>query len=199
MQPCADRRVDPVRADEDVRVERDRAPARALKQLGAHALAGLLEARQRQAAAHRAGSEAVAHRAEQHALQLAAVNRVLRPAVARRAAARLAVDAIAETVVVDELGGGDRACLERLAQSELGQLADGVRKQVDAGADRVDAARGLDDRDVDPGVVQAERGRQTADPASGDEDVHAQRGAPKPAAGNCSSTIISGRPPPWIA
>ena len=28
-----------------------------------------------------------------------------------------------------------------------------------------------------PGVVQAERGREAADPAAGDEDPHGQRGA----------------------
>ena len=49
-----------------------------------------------------------------------------------------------------------------------------------------------------PACVQAERGRKAADPAAGDEHAH-QRCAPNPVAGNCSCTIISGRPCERIA
>ena len=60
-------------------------------------------------------------------------------------------------------------------------------------------ARGLDDLDLDARRVQAERGREAADPAAGDEHAH-QRCAPsKPAAGNSSCTIMSGRPCERIA
>ena len=199
MQLSAHRGVDPVRADEDVGFDRLQAAGGAVTQLGAYAAAGLLEARERPPAAHGARSESLLHGVEQHALQLAAVDRVLRPAVPGATAARLAADAVAEAVVVGELRGRHRDGLERLGEAELGQLADRVGEEVDAGADRLDAARGFDDRDIDARVVQADGGRQPADAAPGDQDPHGQRGAPKPAAGNCSSTIISARPPALIA
>ena len=79
--------------------------------------------------------------------------------------------------MVDELARRDTGGLEHAAEAQLGQLPDRVREQVDAGANGVDAPRGLDELDLDPRVVQAQGGRQTADPAARYEQHRTGKGA----------------------
>ena len=198
MQLRADRGVDPVGADEQVGLDRAQLAGRPLADLGHDATGMLLEALEREAARDDVRAQALLHGAQQQHLQLAAMDRDLRPAVAGGAPARLAVDAAAEAVVVDELLRRDAGGLDLLAEPELGELADGVRQQVDAGAVSLDAAGRLDDLDLEACLVQAERGGEAADPTARDEHPH-ERYAPNPAAGNCSWTIITGRPPALIA
>jgi hypothetical protein len=59
-------------------------------------------------------------------------------APSRSAAARLAPDEVAVPVEVGLFGRCDSCCLEFRAQAELGELADRVRQQVDADAERLE-------------------------------------------------------------
>ena len=62
---------------------------------------------------------------------------------------------------------------QRLTQTEFGQLADRMRRQVHAHADLADLGRGFENLHLaQAGRMQAECGRQPADAATGDQDAH---------------------------
>src|SRR5918996_1285191 len=83
------------------------------------------------------------------ALQLAAMDRELRPGVARVQATRLGPDALAEPVAVDELLGPDAGHVQAFQQTQLGKLLDGVGQEVDADAELANAVGLLEDLDLD--------------------------------------------------
>ena len=104
-------------------------------------------------------------------LQLTAMDRDLRPLVARLAAARLAPDRLAEAVEVRERRRRDALALDAVREAELGELAHRVRQQVDADAEGAQLA----DAVVDPDValadrVKAQRCGETADAGADDDD-----------------------------
>ena len=104
--------------------------------------------------------------------QSTAMDRVLRPAVAGGEAARFAPDALPVLGVKRELGGRDRLAGELIAQTQLDQLAHGVRLDVDADADRTQLRHGLVDARLDARGVQGERGSQSADAAAHHDHPH---------------------------
>jgi hypothetical protein len=109
---------------------------------------------------------------EQEQVQLAAVDRVLRPSVAGRQLARLGPDRLAALAEVGQLGGLDADPLEPRGQPERGQDADRVRQDVDPDPERPHVRDRLEDERLDAGPLEAERGRQPADPTAGDQDPH---------------------------
>lgn len=85
------------------------------------------------------------HGGEEHVVQIGAMDRELRPVVAGEAAARLLVDELAMTAVEGELARLDGARGQRILQAKFGQLAHGVRQQVDADSQRQDRRHRLED------------------------------------------------------
>jgi hypothetical protein len=79
-------------------------------------------------------ADARAERVEQHGLQHTAVDRDLRPAVARGESAWLAPDRLATLRVVRKGFAAHARGIDRGREFELGQLANRVRQQVDADA-----------------------------------------------------------------
>jgi len=136
-----------------------------------HRVRALLERGERGARADDV-AEAGGHGLVQHHLQVAAVDRVLRPVVTERPPARLAPDAAPVPVEVHHLAGRDGGRRERVAEAELGQLAHGVRHQVDPHAERPERGRGVDHDRLDPGGVQRERRREPADTRPRDDHLH---------------------------
>ena len=132
-----------------------------------------------------AGAGAGAKRVQQDHLQIAAMDRELRMVVARRAPQRLLIDQLAEAVEERGVRGLDRGQLQRVFEAERGKLLDGMRKQIDADADRPDLGGGLEDAAGNFGLVQREPKRQSADPGADDDDlVHGfSRHAPQTASG----------------
>ncbi len=127
---------------------------------------------------HGVAAEALPHRVEHHPVQVGAMDRKLRPVVAGEAAARLLVDELAVTAVEGELARLDGLCGERVLQAEFGELAHGMRQQVDADAERQHVGRGLEHARRDAGLVQAERQRQPADAATDDQDIRVAHSGP---------------------
>ena len=111
-------------------------------------------------------------RREQDLVQLAPRNRNLRPAIAGGAAARLGPDQLAVLVVEGELLGEDAGRGELVAETERGQLADGVGLQVDAVAERAQHRHRVIDAAGDADLMQAQRLRQPGNSAADDDDVH---------------------------
>ncbi|MCY1226542.1 hypothetical protein D9M72_387770 [compost metagenome] len=117
-------------------------------------------------------TQPLGHGAMQQHLELAAMDRELRPVVARRQPARFMPDALAQLVVVGERRGLDRDPGQRVAQAELGQDAYRVRQQVDAHAEGAQRFAGFPDFGVDAVAVAQQCQRQPADAAAGDCDLH---------------------------
>ena len=112
------------------------------------------------------------HRIVKDEMQVAAVDRVLRPAVAGGDSSRLGPDQLAELVVIGEGGGLDGDLGKLVAKAELDQLADGVRLQIDADAERLDRRNLLEDRHVDARRMQAQRRGEAADTAPDHQNFH---------------------------
>src|SRR5258706_4805103 len=117
------------------------------------------------------GAEPLPHRLDQHPVQLAAVDRKLRPGVARVAAARLLVDELPEAVVEAHLARQDRMALEMLRETELGQLAHCVGEEVDSDPEPFQLRRRFVHVARNTDLVQAERKGQARHPAADDENV----------------------------
>ena len=66
------------------------------------------------------------------------------------------------------------------AEAELGELADGVREQVDADPEGAQLAGRVQDERLESGGVQAERGGQPRDAGPGDDHAHETRHQPHP-------------------
>src|ERR1700750_2911565 len=105
-------------------------------------------------------------------LEPTAMNGELRHLVAGIGAAQLAPDLLAEAVGVEQLVGADPHRVEPLEQPELGQLLDGMGQCVDADPELANGIRLLVDVAIDAAGVQPERGRETADAAADNDDLH---------------------------
>ncbi len=122
------------------------------------------------AQADRIAAEPFERRPVQQHLQLAAVHRVLRPAIARQQAARLGIDVIAVAADQGPLAGLDADGVEQLVvEAEVVQLAHGIGLQVDADAQRLQLGHGLEDDARHADLVQREGERDAADAAAGDQ------------------------------
>ncbi len=108
-----------------------------------------------------------------HRLQIPAVDRVLRPIVARVPSHRLAIDELTEAVEERRLPGEDRHARERRLQPQLAERLRCVREDIDADPERPDLRGGLVDATSEPGAMQHQPERQAADAGADDEDVHA--------------------------
>ena len=154
---------------------------------------------------HRFGAQPLPDRVEQHHLEMAPVDGVLRPAVARALAPRFAPDQAPEAVVVGEGRGRDAGGRQPVGQPQLGQLPHRVGQEVDAHPEGQELAAALDDNRSDAGRVQGEGGGEAADPGPDDEDPEAVAGRVLHATratgstGNSSWTTMSGRPPLMMA
>lgn len=119
IQLLAQRRVDAVAA------HRDRAAHRraAIGEVHRHAVGILFDAGAAVAALHAVGAQALQGFVQQHRLQVAAVDRVLRPVVARVLAGGLAEHQLAVLGEEDRLLRAHAHGVERVEQAQLGQLA----------------------------------------------------------------------------
>ena len=189
VQTASDHRMDAVAPDEDVAGDEPGRTVRA-DEAGPHAARGRVEPHEVLVGAHGVGAEPRHHGTMQHPEQFAAVDRQLRPAIAGGESARLAPDALAVLGVVHDLGGGDGEREQFVEQSELGQLAHGVRQEVDADPELADRRRALVDLDLgDPGGVERQRERHATNAAPRDDDRDVVR--PMRAGGGHGSTIAA--------
>ena len=119
------------------------------------------------------GTQPLDHRGVEQPQQPAPVHRDLGPAEARRHAPGLTPDALAVAVVHHQLTGADARGIELVEQAQLGQLADGVGKHVDAHAQLAQLADALVHLDVvDTGGMEAEGQRAATDAATRDHHRH---------------------------
>src|SRR6185369_11284227 len=109
---------------------------------------------------------------EQELLEGAAMDRELRPFVAGFQPARLAPDRLAVLGEIGEFAGPHAAGVQSVHQPELDQLAHGMRQHVDADAEWLQLGDALEHFYGNADSVQAERQRQSADAAAGDEYGH---------------------------
>ena len=112
--------------------------------------------------------------------EMAAMHRVLRPAIARKTPARLRVDVIAVEADQCPLHCRDAQLVElRLRDAEVVEFAHGVGLQVDAHAQWLHLAYGFEHDTRHADLMKRQRGGQSADTATGDEDwtfSHESRG-----------------------
>ena len=108
---------------------------------------------------------------EQDLLQRAAMDRELRPFVTGLDAARLAPDRLAVLGEIREFLGAHGGRIEPVVQAELDQFAHRVRQYIDADAERPQLGHAFENSGGNADLVQAERQRQPADAAAGDETV----------------------------
>src|SRR6185312_3316010 len=106
---------------------------------------------------------------EQHAMQIGAMDRDLRPAIARRAAELLLIDELAEAVEESGLGGQHAEPGEVLLNADCIELLHRVRQEIDADAERLELRRRFEDAAGNAAPVQHQRKREPADAAADDE------------------------------
>ena len=109
---------------------------------------------------------------EQDLLQRAAMDRELRPFVTGLDAARLAPDRLAVLGKIRKFLGAHARGVEPVEQAEFDQFAHGMRQHVDADAERLQLGHALEDFGGNADLMQAERQRQPANAAAGDENRH---------------------------
>jgi hypothetical protein len=117
---------------------------------------------------------------EQHAVQVAAVHDGVGVAEARpKGVAEIDMRDLLrrERVHEPELLDVDRGALRRRADAEAVETREGVRPELDAGADLAEPRGLLEHQDRKALARQPERGRQPADAAPGDEDRSRHPGA----------------------
>ena len=169
----ADRGMQAVGADQDVAALRaDGAAAVRPGEMRGDAALVLLEADQAVTRQDVVVAETRTGFLEQRDLQRAAVDRVLRPAVAARGAARLTPDALAMAVVEGEFLDRPADRRDLAGQAELGQFAHRVGLEIDAEPQGIDPARRLEHDGFDSRFEEAERGREPADATADDDDLH---------------------------
>ncbi len=163
-----DRRVDAVRADQQPG-GRLRRHSVGLVDEGDHAVFCLSVTRD--AAAHADGlrPQPFDHLVVQQHLQPAAMDRILRPVVARRPAAGLGIDVVAVQPDQRPFLRRDADPVEvRLSDAEVVEFAHRIGLQIDADAQRAHLAHRLDDHAGRADLMQRQGRRQAADAAAGD-------------------------------
>jgi hypothetical protein len=123
------------------------------------------------AADHAVGAQPLAHRIQQHRVQVAAMDRVLRPVVARGGARRFAEHQLAVGVEEHRLLRAHPDGVERGQQAQLAELARRMRQQVDAHAQGLQFGHRFVDAAGDAGLVQAQRQGEAADPGAQHDDL----------------------------
>ena len=125
-------RVDAVGGDQQIGVyDRDLLVRAACDEACAHfAFRQLLDRSEMVAGPNPCFGEPLPSRAEQDHLQIAAMDRQLRPGIARRKPARLAPDFLPELVEIDELACRNRSLGQRIEQPALAQYLGRVRRNL---------------------------------------------------------------------
>jgi hypothetical protein len=116
-------------------------------------------------------ADALADGVEQEKLKLAAMDRILWPAVTSCEASALAMDELAELVAKIQPARGDADFRKCAAESKLGEFANRGRLEIDADTERCGGAHGLVNTNRYASLMQAKRQAQPADAASRDDDV----------------------------
>jgi hypothetical protein len=120
---------------------------------------------------HRLRAQPLQHGTVQQHLQFAAVNRILRPAIAGEEPARLAVDILA---VASDQGPFPRLDADPVecggVEAQVEEFADRIGLQVDADAQGLQVPYRLEDDAGNADLVQRERQAHAADAAAGDEN-----------------------------
>ncbi len=116
-------------------------------------------------------AQALAHGRQQRHLQIAAVDGVLRPVVARVETRGLAVDELAVARIENGLAGAHGDGVQRGQQPQFVELAGGVGQQVDPDAQRPDFTHAFVDAAGDARLVQAQRQHQAADAGAHDDHI----------------------------
>ena len=109
---------------------------------------------------------------EQGDLQDPPVDRNLRHRIAGIAPARLAPDALAVAVVIDQLARGDAQRFQLRRQPQPVEDRHGMRQQIDPDAQLIDLGNGLIDRDIVSGIGQQQGCNAAGDPGAGNTNLH---------------------------
>jgi hypothetical protein len=144
----------------------------AVKEIGAHA--GLILAKMPEpvVGVDARLAEAGADRLVDDRLQPAAMDGKLRHLIAGVGAAQLAPDLLPEAVGIEQLVGADSRRIEAIEQPQVRQFLDGMGQRIDADAELANGVRLLVNLAVDAAGMQHEGGRETADAAADDNDLH---------------------------
>ena len=118
-------------------------------------------------------ADALLHGAIEREMQPAAMNADFRVLIARRLAARLLVDELAEAVEEAALGVLDAGGSSSSPRPSADEFAHRMRQQRDADAELLQFGRRLIDAARDPARVQIERERKAANPSADDRNGHA--------------------------
>ncbi len=113
------------------------------------------------------------HGAVEHPEELAAVDRELWPVVASCNTSRFTPYLLPMSGVEHPFGGGNSYGGQLIEQTELSQLANGMREEVDPNAKLLHSRRGLVDVHVTEACVDERKSeRHSADTAAHDRDLH---------------------------
>ena len=108
----------------------------------------------------------------QRHLKPAAMDRYLRPFVARRMAARIGPDMLPELVEEHLFRRGDADVQQSLHHPEAVESADAMGQQIDPHAERPQVFHRLENLSVDASLVQFKRGHEPPDAAADNERFH---------------------------
>ncbi len=118
------------------------------------------------------GAQPLQHGFVEHAMQLAPADADLRQLIAGVAAARLAVDELAETVEKNAFKILDAGRLQLGLQAQLSQFAHRVRQQGDAHADLAHLGNGFVEIASQAPSVQGQCQAEAPDAGADDCDLH---------------------------
>ena len=111
----------------------------------------------------------------QHHLEFAAVHRILRPAATSFDSSRFGPDVGAVPAHECHLAGVDADRRQLVRQTEVVQLAHGVRLEVDTETERPQLGRRLVDPDGNADLVTRQGHRESGNPTAGDQQLHVPR------------------------
>jgi hypothetical protein len=141
-------------------------------EIGANAFRCLRPAGKMMAGKNALLAEPVDRGIEQDLMQRAAVDRELRPFITGVQPARLAPDRFAVLGEISKFSGAHAERVKLIQQTQLDQFAHRMRQHVDADAERLQRGDAFEYFGRHADLMQAERQRQPADAAAGDENGH---------------------------
>ena len=165
--------MDAVAADHDVTLDGHRCGLRPRREARHHALRRLGETVEAVSRLNRGTAKSRYHGVTQDALQLAAVDRKLRHTETCVHSPRLMPDTGSESVQINEFPGAHTGSVQRVHQPQRGQHLNRMREGIDTHTEFADLRRLLEDHRLHTRRMQGERGGQTGDAASDDDDFQA--------------------------
>ncbi|MDT4839847.1 hypothetical protein FQZ97_736480 [compost metagenome] len=166
----AQHRVDAVAAHRDATAHRGQRVAVVVLEARRDGIGVLLHARAPRVDHYAVVAQALAHGGKQGHLQIAAMDGVLRPVVARVDAGGLAIDELAMPRIEHRFARAHGDLVQGGQEAQLVEFAGGVGQQVDPHAQRLDLAHGFVHPAGDAGLVQAQRQHQA--PHAGADNDH---------------------------